>query len=204
MAGPKNGCAGEKEAAGARLILASQSPRRREILAGAGFRFEICPSGADEDSGPLPPGELVGRLAERKAADVLRENPDAVVVGSDTVVALGGEIFGKPKGGEDAARMLRRLSGREHTVYTGVAVLSARRSDSFVSETAVRFRALDDELIRRYVATGEPLDKAGAYGIQGRGALLVDSIEGDFFTVMGLPVARLAALLAEAYGIRPF
>ncbi|MDR3645528.1 MAG: Maf family protein [Clostridia bacterium] len=187
-----------------RLILASGSPRRSEILHAAGYEFEVIPSGEEEDIGPLPPQELVTSLALVKARSVNALNVGAVVIGADTIVSIGVEILGKPADEADAARMLRLLSGRVHTVFTGVAVVSDGHSEHFFARTAVRFRALDDALIARYVATGEPLDKAGAYGIQARGALLVESLEGDYFNIMGLPVARLAQRLESGFGIRPF
>lgn len=244
------------------LILASASPRRRELLGLTGYDFEVQVSEADEsvESG-LPVEEVVMTLARRKAEAVfcnrlashlddgnasnarngssasngnnvshacngsnainsnnvsegsntsnggnVRNNCGAyhcdngssslgggdIVLGSDTIVVLDGQIMGKPKDAEDAARMLRGLSGRTHHVYTGVALLSAKRQDVFYSVTEVEFYPLTEEEIQNYIATGEPMDKAGAYGIQGRGAVLVKGIRGDYFTVVGLPVAETA------------
>lgn len=196
------------------LILASASPRRRELLGLTGYDFEVQVSEADEsvESG-LPVEEVVMTLARRKAEAVfcnrLASHLDDgnvyhcdngssslgggdIVLGSDTIVVLDGQIMGKPKDAEDAARMLRGLSGRTHHVYTGVALLSAKRQDVFYSVTEVEFYPLTEEEIQNYIATGEPMDKAGAYGIQGRGAVLVKGICGDYFTVVGLPVAETA------------
>lgn len=136
-------------------------------------------------------------LARRKAKAVAALHPRDTVIGADTVVALGGVIYGKPTDEADAARMLQILAGTEHTVYTGVAVVFPAGERVFSKGTAVRFRPLSGEEIAAYVATGEPMDKAGAYGIQGRGALLVEGIRGDFYNVMGLPVCRLSEILNE-------
>lgn len=185
------------------IVLASASPRRREILESLGINFRIAPSGADEDIPEgTPPYLAVERLSLLKAADVAKdENKDALVLGADTVVVLDGEILGKPKDEEDAARMLAALSGREHSVLTGISVI--RRSDakgvSVYEETKVKFLELSEEQIRAYVKTGEPMDKAGAYAIQGKGSLLIEKIDGDYFNVVGLPVCRLARLLAEEF-----
>lgn len=181
-----------------KLILASASPRRREILEKLGYSFEIIPSRADE-SLPLgiSPREAAEMLAVKKAMSIpLPENSAAL--GSDTVVAFGNEILGKPENEEDAFRMLRLLSGKKHSVFTGAALADESGCKSFVSETAVEFYPLSDETIENYIATHEPMDKAGAYGIQGAGSLLVKKIEGDFFAVMGLPAAETARLLSES------
>lgn len=179
------------------LVLASGSPRRAHLLDMLGLSFEIRPADVDE---ALRPGERPAphaeRLARDKATAVAALRPEALVVGSDTIVVLEGEVLGKPRDGEHAADMLVRLAGREHRVMTGVAVVGADgRVESGVEEVVVRFRAFERATAEAYVATGEPMDKAGAYGIQGYGATLVESIEGDFFAVMGLPVARLMTLL---------
>lgn len=185
------------------MILASQSPRRRELLAEAGFAFSAVASSFDESTVVADdPAELVMALAREKAAAVAREHPGEVVVGSDTVVALGDEVLGKPVDDADAARMLRALSGRAHTVHTGVAIVDGTSSDVFVSSTEVVFWDLTDEEIDSYVASGEPRDKAGAYGIQGLGRMLVKEIHGDYYTVVGLPVAWLARRLRE-HGVKP-
>ncbi len=185
------------------IVLASGSPRRREILADLGLKFRIEASNADES---IPEGTspdlAVRRLSLLKAADVAKSQPEnALVIGADTVVVLDDEILGKPTDEEDAARMLKSLSGREHSVLTGISAL--RRSDgkgvSVFEETKVRFRNLSEEEILKYVKTGEPMDKAGAYGIQGLGSLLIEKIDGDYFNVVGLPVCRLFRLLAEEF-----
>ena len=184
-----------------RLIVASASPRRRELLAQAGFVFQVEPSDADET---LPegvtPAAAVELLASRKAQSVAEKHPTDVVLGCDTIVALGGEKLGKPQTAADAKAMLRRLSGKTHTVYTGVCITDGTRTERFVSETDVTFYPLDAQTIDAYVATGEPMDKAGAYGIQGLGSVLVQSFSGDYFTVVGLPLAQCARVLAT-FGI---
>lgn len=179
-----------------RLILASRSPRRAELLSRLGLTFEVLPAEIDESYlGDEMPVEHAERLAREKAIAVAREHPEALVVGSDTIVIVGSDVLGKPRDAADALRMLRRLSDREHQVYTGVAVVWGSRIHSAVEEVKVRFRPLDDRECEEYVATGEPMDKAGAYGIQGFGSALVRSIEGDYFAVMGLPVVRTLELL---------
>lgn len=186
-----------------RIILASGSPRRRELLGLVCPEFDVCPSAADETLTPgAPVADEVRRLAYEKAESVLRETQGPrAVIGSDTMVVLDGAPLGKPRDAADAARMLRLLSGRRHEVLTAVALCTDEGAcDCALSRTQVEFYALTEEEIARYVATGEPLDKAGAYGIQGLGALLVRRIEGDFYGVMGLPVALLARML-RACGI---
>ncbi|HEX3026603.1 MAG TPA: Maf family protein [Clostridia bacterium] len=186
-----------------KLILASSSPRREEILRNAGYEFEVIPSRVDENlPEPLPPEETVTRLAVLKAGEIFSQYPDAVVLGADTVVSVGGKILGKPKDEQDAAGMLEKLSGRTHEVFSGVALMADGRRESFAEKSQVCFYPLGQELIKRYTATGEPLDKAGAYGIQGFGSLLVREITGDYYNVMGLPVARLGRAL-ENFGITP-
>ena len=182
------------------LILASQSPRRRELLGQMGLRdFKIISPDIDERMDPaLSPAELVRSLSAQKAAAVAAQAaPGALIVAADTVVALDGAVLGKPTDARDAFRMLTALSGRRHEVYTGVTV---RRGADAVTEhevTAVSFRPLTPAEIEAYIATGEPMDKAGAYGIQGYGALLAEGVFGDYFNVMGLPVNRLRAILAR-------
>ena len=187
------------------VVLASQSPRRRELLTLIGVPHEVWPAAVDEAMLPdESPPALAERLARRKALAVAAERPEAVVIGSDTIVVIDGDVLGKPADEGDARRMLRRLSGRPHTVYTGVAVArggAAGRLVSGVEEVGVTFRALDDREIADYVRTGEPMDKAGAYGIQGYGATIVDRIDGDYFAVMGLPLNRLVRLLRRV-GVR--
>lgn len=181
------------------LILASQSPRRRELLTQMGLsNFIIQPAQGEEIIDPaLPPDELVKTLSAQKAAEVAQTAPDALILAADTVVTADGRVLGKPQDKEDAAAMLRFLSGRTHTVYTGVTVRRGENSISQAEATQVRFRPLSEEEIAAYVATGEPMDKAGSYGIQGIGALLVEGIEGDYFNVVGLPVCRLGRILRE-------
>ena len=179
-----------------RLILASASPRRAELLRYITEDFEVIPSGEEETVAEgLPCQQLVAELARIKACSVLARYPDAVVIGSDTVVAIDGRVLGKPKDREDAFAMLQALSGRTHTVYTGVCLASKDRLEQFTSATHVTFFPLKKEEILHYLDTGEPFDKAGAYGIQGQGALFCSGIEGDFYTVMGLPVALTAKKL---------
>jgi septum formation protein len=184
-------------AAQRRLVLASASPRRRELLALLDRPFEVVTVDVDERPGPDERApDLVERLAVAKARAGHDLVPDAVVIGADTVVALDDEVLGKPRDRADAARMLRRLSGVTHRVLTGVAVVDGERLTREVTVTEVTFAELGDDAIERYVATGEPDDKAGAYGIQGRGGTFVTSIRGSYHNVVGLPVAQLAALLA--------
>ena len=185
------------------LILASQSPRRRELLALIGLAHEVRPADIDES---YVAGETAEAHCERLArgkASALRErvNADAVVIGSDTIVVVDGAILGKPEDPADAARMLGLLSGRTHTVLTAVAVARGDRLESAVERVEVSFRAIDDAEIAAYIATREPMDKAGAYGIQGYGATIVSRIEGDYFAVMGLALNLLVRLLARV-GLR--
>ena len=180
------------------IILASQSPRRKELLERMGIRsFTVMDSGVDEhEEELLPPEELVCRLSERKAEAVAQRAPaGAVVIAADTVVSLDGAILGKPADKLEAFRMLSTLSGVRHQVYTGVTVMRDGEKQIEHETTDVTFRELSEEEIERYLATGEPMDKAGAYGIQGYGALLVERIEGDYYNVMGLPVCRLGQML---------
>jgi septum formation protein len=185
-----------------RLVLASASPRRLQLLEMLGLHFTVRPADVDETYGRREePGAHAERLAREKALAVARLEPDAVVVGSDTVVAVADVVLGKPRSEAEAVEMLLRLQGREHEVATGIAVAHGDRIVSGVERVRVRFRAFDERVAREYVATGEPMDKAGAYGIQGHGATLVERIEGDYFAVMGLPIARLMRLL-EGMGWR--
>lgn len=181
-----------------RFIVASASPRRKELLENVGFSFEIIPSDADEScEDKLSPDELVKELAKRKAESVFENNTDAVVLGCDTVVEYGGTVLGKPESREDAKRMIKMLSGKKHNVHTGVCIIDNEKTVSFVKTVKVEFYELSDELIESYVATGESDDKAGAYGIQGLGCVLVKGIEGDYFSVVGLPVAETVRALSE-------
>lgn len=175
-----------------RIILASASPRRRELMELAGYDFEvICADIVEIVSENATPQEAVMSLALQKAQAVAAEHKEAVVIGSDTVVALDGKILGKPHSEQEACEMLRLLSGKTHKVFTGVAIVCGDKVKNFFDETVVEFYSLGDEEIKKYVATGEPMDKAGAYGIQGKGSVLVKKINGDFFNVMGLPIAKL-------------
>ena len=184
-----------------RFILASASPRRKEILENAGFQFEIIVSDADENiTEALTPRETVEELAKRKALAVWEENRDAVVFGCDTVVAIDGKILGKPIDDEEAFEMISSLSGKVHTVSTGVCICDADKISVFSNNTEVEFYPLTDETIRSYIATGEGKDKAGSYGIQGLGSVLIKEIKGDYFSVMGLPVAESSRVLAD-FGI---
>jgi septum formation protein len=184
------------------LILASQSPRRRELMGFITPDFSVQVSDADETIAPgTPPGDAVEELALRKARAVLALQPDpsaCLVVGADTVVAVEGRILGKPRDRQECLWMLSLLSGREHTVFTGVAILGRGAERSFREEARVEFWPLTGEEMEWYASTPEPYDKAGGYGIQGLGSVLVKGIRGDFFTVMGLPVARLWRELRQA------
>jgi septum formation protein len=180
------------------VILASQSPRRIELLKKLVTDFEVIPSAVEETlRDDLSPEENAMALAEEKARSVESRHPGRLVIGADTVVALGGEIIGKPKDAEDARRILRRLSGRVHKVITGVAVVFGRSFPAAETST-VRFHPLSEKQIADYVATGEPLDKAGAYAIQGIGEALVASHEGSYSNIVGLPIDTLRALLGRA------
>src|SRR5437868_706801 len=178
------------------LVLASQWPGRREWLALIGIRHEVRPADIDETylTGELPRAHAE-RLARGKAEAIAA--PNAVTIGSDTIVVVDGHVLGKPRDEADAARMLRQLSGRSHVVITAVAARWCGRLLSAVEEVGVTFRALSDEDIRAYIATGEPMDKAGAYGIQGFGATIVERVDGDYFAVMGLSLKQVVRLLRE-------
>ena len=180
------------------IVLASASPRRLELLRSLGLDVRVEPSGCDEPDDPsIAPANLAIRHAAAKARDVQARFPDDLVVAADTVVDIDGTALGKPRDRADAARMLRALSGRMHAVHTAYAIAFPGRRDLIqeCSTTRVRFYPLADDEIEQYVATGEPMDKAGAYGIQGRAAALVESIDGDFYTVMGFPLARFVRAL---------
>lgn len=173
------------------IILASQSPRRREICAQLGIPFTVCPAQSEAPFDPtLSPQEAVKVIARSKAEEIAATHPGEVVLGSDTVVAIDGVILGKPKTEADAAAMLRSLSGRTHQVLTGVWVVDEDgNGDGFTSVASVKFADMSDADIAAYIATGEPMDKAGAYGVQGIGARYIEGIMGDFYTVMGLPAS---------------
>lgn len=182
------------------LILASSSPRRRELLQTIGLSFTVMTSDVDETTDEhLSPKEVVEELALRKAKEVASRLTEGVVLGSDTVVVLRDQILGKPEDEEDAFRMLSMLQGQEHTVYSGVALIDVETGHTEVSysHTQVRIRALTEREIKSYIATGEPMDKAGSYAIQGIGATIVEGIIGDYFTVVGLPLGLTTKLLTR-------
>lgn len=182
------------------IVLASASPRRRELLENIGLRdFEIIPSVGDEHIAPgASPSEAVCELSKMKALEVSKKcEPGKIIIAADTLVALGGEILGKPRDENEAAAMLRKLSGNSHTVYTGVTVMRGSESVTEFEASEVFFREMTELEISAYVASGEPMDKAGAYGAQGIGALFVEKICGDFFNVMGLPMCRLSKILKK-------
>jgi septum formation protein len=179
-----------------RLVLASASPRRRELLAAAGLDIEVDPVDVDERQiTGEPPAAYVERVARLKAAAGAARHPQRVVVGADTAVVIDGEVLGKPRDAEDAGSMLRRLSGRDHEVMTGVAVATAGRVESFVERTRVTLGPLSAVDIEAYVATGEPFDKAGAYAIQGGAGRFITGCDGSYSNVVGLPMESLLALL---------
>ena len=179
------------------LILASGSPRRRELLGLFGIPFVIRAADIDETMNPaLPPETEVARVSRLKALAVPRGAED-VVIAADTIVVCGGRVLGKPHSPEEAENMLRLLSGREHQVMTGCTVCAPGGVETFTEITDLHFRELSDAEIRRYVATGEPMDKAGSYGIQGGAALFCQGIRGDYYNVMGLPVCRLGQVLKK-------
>ena len=179
------------------MILASASPRRRELLRLITDDFEVIPAAGEESiSKGTPPRKAVQLLAAQKAEEINALHSGELIIAADTVVAVDGEILGKPRNEEHAAQMLKKLSGKQHSVFTGVCVIFEDGSgDIFTEETTVEFYKLTDREIADYVASGEPMDKAGAYGIQGSGALLVKGIVGDYYNVMGLPVGRLHRVL---------
>ena len=182
------------------IILASKSPRRRALLEHMGVKdFRILTPDIDEHMDrELPPAELVRQISLEKAQAVAAQaDPNAVIIAADTVVALDGVVLGKPADEEEAFRMLSLLSGNRHQVYTGLTVLRGEQVFSQWEETSVTFRPLTAEEIEAYIATGEPMDKAGAYGIQGYGALFIEGISGDYYNVMGLPVCRLGQILGQ-------
>jgi septum formation protein len=185
-----------------RVVLASASPRRRQLLNLIGIAHEVRPANIDETMRPREtPRRHAERLAREKASAIARRDPDLITIGADTIVVVNRKVLGKPRDTDDAAQMLALLSGREHVVTTAVAVSRGKKLRSAVEEVRVKFRRLRDDEIEAYIATGEPMDKAGAYGIQGYGATIVERIEGDYFAVMGLPIVRLVGLLRDV-GIR--
>ena len=185
-----------------RVVLASSSPRRRQLLELIGIEHDVLPSNIDETLRPREtPRRHAERLAREKASAIATREPGKITIAADTIVVINRKVLGKPRDEDDARRMLSMLSGREHTVITAVAVARGRKLRSAVEEVRVKFRRLREDEIDAYVATGEPMDKAGAYGIQGFGATIVDCVNGDYFAVMGLPLARLVTLLRDL-GVR--
>ena len=181
-----------------KVVLASSSPRRRELLNLIGIAHEVRPANLDESMRPREaPRRHAERLAREKASALAMRDPDLITIAADTIVVINRKVLGKPVDKEDAARMLAMLSGREHTVITAVAVSRGKKLRSAIEEVKVKFRRLREEEIDAYIATGEPMDKAGAYGIQGYGATIVERVEGDYFAVMGLPLVRLIALMRD-------
>jgi septum formation protein len=180
------------------VVLASGSPRRRQLLDLIGIAHEVRPSNIDESlKGRESPRKHAERLAREKASVAASNDSDVVTIAADTIVVIDKKILGKPSNTVDAGSMLSLLNGREHTVITAVAVARGEKLKSAIEEVAVTFRTLTDDEIDAYIATGEPMDKAGAYGIQGFGATIVERIEGDYFAVMGLPIVKLILLLGE-------
>lgn len=183
------------------LILASNSPRRKELLEQIGMEFQIEGADIDEQiAKDCPIGEAIERCALAKVQAVAKYHPEDVVLGADTIVYLDGEVLGKPHHEEVAIEMLRRLSGKTHQVITGVAILSKQRQECFHVVSEVSFYPLSEEEIKDYVHTKEPLDKAGAYGIQGKGAIFVAKIVGDYYNIVGLPIAEVAHRLKAHIG----
>jgi septum formation protein len=179
-------------------VLASSSPRRRELLNLIGIAHEVRPANLDESMRAREtPRRHAERLARDKASAVAMRDPDLITIAADTIVVINRKVLGKPVDREDAARMLAMLNGREHTVITAVAVSRGKKLRSAIEEVKVKFRRLREEEIEAYIATGEPMDKAGAYGIQGFGATIVERVEGDYFAVMGLPLVRLISLMRD-------
>jgi len=185
-----------------KVILASQSPRRTDLLDLIGVAHEVKPANVDESYvGGEQPEAHAERLARAKAESIATGLSELLVIAADTIVVIDGKVLGKPKDEADAARMLKMLSGRRHVVMTAVAVAYRGQTVSNIERVSVNFRELGDDEIARYIATGEPMDKAGAYGIQGYGATIVRRIEGDYFAVMGLSLVRLVELLVQI-GVR--
>lgn len=180
------------------IILASKSPRREQLLKQAGLEFIICPSDVDEIiDDHLSPKEVVLELAKQKACAVFNNYPNDLVIGADTIVVLDNDILGKPINHEDAYQMLKCLSGKTHQVLTGVTLVKSGKIESFVSESKVTMKPFDHKTIDQYVKSGEPMDKAGAYAIQGLGKDLVERYEGDYYTIMGMPIDQLIDKLKD-------
>ena len=187
-----------------KIVLASGSPRRRELLSVVGVKdFEVCPAeGEEKTEAGLAPSEIVKSLSAAKAREVAAKyGDDAVVIAADTIVWADGRVLGKPHDKAEAFSMLKALSGKTHEVYTGITLIRGDELLSQAERTSVEFRELDDAEINAYIATGEPVDKAGAYGIQGKASLMVSKINGDYFNVVGLPLCRLGQML-KTIGVR--
>ncbi len=193
-----------------RIILASNSPRRRELLSNIGLKFDVIPDNTPEPmNDKFGPEETVLNLAKFKGENILKQlssEDKAIIIAADTVVAIGDRVLGKPKSKDDAFEMLSLLSGKSHTVYTGVYIIenSSKKSANFYEKTEVYFKSLDIKEIKDYINIGEPMDKAGSYGIQNLGSLFVEKIQGDYFNVVGLPVCHLGKVLKEEFGIKFF
>lgn len=185
-----------------KIILASTSPRRKEILKKIGIPFEIIPTNYEEDMTlDLPPAELVKHLSQNKAKEVTKTQKNTIIIAADTIIAFKNQILGKPKSKQDAINTLKKLSNNNHSVFTGFTIIDTETNKSISRsvETKVFFKNLSDETITNYVASGEPLDKAGSYAIQSLGAVLVDKIEGDYFNIMGLPLSVLVDSLQKEF-----
>lgn len=184
-----------------KIILASTSPRRKELLSRTGLVFETEESGYEEEMHlELSPEKLAEHLSFHKAKPVSDRNPDAIVIAADTFIVFQGRYLGKPKNEEEARSMLNMLSGKAHEVITGVTVMDKDKAVSFTSKAEIYIKNLSPETIDNYIKTGEPMDKAGAYAVQGKGAVLVERVDGDFFGVVGLPIGKLAEELKK-FGI---
>ncbi|MBO7377389.1 MAG: septum formation protein Maf [Clostridia bacterium] len=187
-----------------RIILASKSPRRKEILQKLGIDFEVIVPDVDENVGDLAPDKTVEAISEKKAKAVLKklaDKKDTLIIAADTVVNIGGKILGKPKDEKEAKKMLKTLSGNTHTVFTGYTLCLGNKTYTGHEATRVKFKKLTDAEIENYVNTGEPLDKAGAYGIQGKAIVFVEGINGDFFNAVGFPVFRICEKIKSEFGI---
>lgn len=187
-----------------KIVLASGSPRRRELLSVVGVKdFEVCPAeGEEKTEAGLAPSEIVKSLSGAKAREVAEKfDGDTVIIAADTIVWAGGRVLGKPHSEDEAFKMLKVLSGKTHEVYTGITLIKGGETLSCAECTKVEFRELSDDEINAYIATGEPLDKAGAYGIQGMASLMVKKIDGDYFNVVGLPLCLLGQMLKQI-GVR--
>ena len=180
------------------IVLASASPRRKELLEMMGLEFEIIPAQDELDAEGLSPAEAVAKIALGKAMSIAKQRDEKdLIIAADTLVCLNGELLGKPKNEAEAFEMLRKLSGNEHQVYTGVAVSCGEKNIADAEMTKVYFCEMSDDDIKNYIATSEPMDKAGSYGIQGKGAVFIEKIEGDYFNVMGLPLHKLSLMLKD-------